>query len=118
MSILRDNMQQPEVSKHNQKKMDRILHANRGNRCADRCAEFMRPAMRVAAIEDPFVPVPLHGGGALGLLLPVFSMDPGTVEGETCFYTVVFLYFFLAVFPSKLKKSIWMQNQFSILVYL
>ena len=36
---------------------------------------------------------------------------------NSCFYIVVFLYFF-AVFPSKLKKSIWMQNQFSILVYL
>ena len=28
------------------------------------------------------------------------------------------MFVFFAVFPSKLKKSIWMQNQFSILVYL
>ena len=41
----------------------------------------------------------------------------GKLVEMTCFYIVVFLYFF-AVFPSKLKKSIWMQNQFSILVYL
>ena len=57
------------------------------------------------------------------MLLPRRSAAPGApamvVSRDrriTYFYIVVFLYFF-AVFPSKLKKSIWMQNQFSILVY-